>query len=261
MTAATTTVAGRARGAELLVTLVERQLRLRAKRAAFGVVWPLVAPLFLLALYTLVFQRVFDVPIRRYPVFLFAGLLPWSFLAQSLGAAITSLSSEAELVRRVRFPYELLPAAVVLAQACYLVVGLAGFVTWLAATGSLRWALLPVLVLPVGSLVLLTLSLGMVLALIDVYNRDLRQVLGNLLTVWFFLVPVVYRQEMAPSWLGWLRQADPMNLIVGQFRGVLVYGHIARPDHVVLMVAVCSVVFAACLAVFRRFADDLPKDV
>lgn len=258
---ATSALAERAGTVELLVTLVERQLRLRAKRAAFGVIWPLVAPLFLLALYTLVFQRVFEVPIRRYPVFLFAGLLPWSFLAQSLGAAITSLSSEAELIRRVRFPYELLPSSVVLAQACYFLVSLAGFVAWLAATGALRWALLPVLVLPVGALVLLTLSLAMVIALIDVYNRDLRQVLGNLLTVWFFLVPIVYRQEMAPSWLLWLRQADPMNLIVGQFRGVLVFGNIARPDHVVLMVAVCAALFAACLAVFRRFAPELPKDV
>lgn len=246
---------------ELLLTLVERQLRLRAKRAALGVVWPMVAPLFLLGLYTLVFRHVFDVPIRRYPVFLYAGLLPWSFLAQSLGQAVTSLSAEAELIRRVRFPYELLPTASVLAQACYFAVSLVGFVGWLAAAGELRWALVPVLVLPVGALLLLVLSVAMVIALIDVYNRDLRQVLGNLLTVWFFLVPIVYRQEMAPAWLQWLRQADPMNLIVGQFRGVLVYGRIARPDHVVLMVVVCVAVFGACLALFRRFAPELPKDV
>jgi ABC-type polysaccharide/polyol phosphate export permease len=251
----------RARPVELLVTLVERQLRVRAKRAVFGVVWPLVVPLFLLALYTLVFQRVFDVPVRRYPVYLYAGLLPWSFLTQSLGQALTSISAEAELVRRVRFPYEMLPAATVLSMACYFVAGLGGFVAWLGATGSLRWSLLPVLALPVASLLLLVLALAMVVALVDVYNRDLRQVLGNLFTVWFFLVPIVYRQEMAPSWLHWLRRADPMNLIVGQFRGVLVFGHIARPDHTVLMVLVCASLFAVCLAVFRRFAPELPKDV
>lgn len=256
-----TSAVARARPAEVLLTLVERQLRLRAKRAVFGVVWPLVAPLFLLGLYTLVFQRVFEVPVRRYPVFLYAGLLPWAFLAQSVGQAITSLSSEAELIRRVRFPYELLPAATVLATSCHFAVSLAGFVGYLALTGSLRWAVLPVLVLPVGALVLLVLSLAMVVALVDVYNRDLRQVLGNLLTVWFFLVPIVYRQEMAPGWLHWLRRADPMNLIVGQFRGVLVYGRVARPDHVVLMVVVCAVLFAVCLTVFRRLAPELPKDV
>ena len=70
---------------DLFITLVERQLRLRAKRAWFGVLWPVVAPVFLLVLYVFVFRSVFDVEIKRYPEFLFSGLLPWTFLAQSLG--------------------------------------------------------------------------------------------------------------------------------------------------------------------------------
>src|SRR3712207_2750958 len=87
---------------ELFTALVQRNLRLRAKRSLMGVAWPIVAPLFLLALYAYVFNRVFTVPIDHYPEYLFAGLLPWTFLAQTRGVVTGSLTAEADLIRRAR---------------------------------------------------------------------------------------------------------------------------------------------------------------
>jgi lipopolysaccharide transport system permease protein len=246
---------------ELLFTLVERQLRLRSKRTLFGLLWPLVAPLFLLLLYLFVFQSVFRVPVPRYHVYLFAGLLPWAFLTQSLGLSITSLSNEPELVRRARFPRELLPISSVLSMSFHFLALLAVFVTYLAIRGWLEPVLLPVIVLPVVATLLLVMSGAVILALIDVYNRDLRSILGNLLTIWFFLVPIVYRPDMVPDQLQFLRSVDPMNIIVGQFRYVLYGGFVARPAHVVYMLVVCAALFLVSLAIFRRFSPDLPRDI
>jgi ABC-type polysaccharide/polyol phosphate export permease len=246
---------------ETLRALVERQLLLRRKRAVLGVVWPLLAPLFLLALYSFVFRAVFDVPIARYPAYLFAGLLPWTFLVTSLHQALQSISLEADLVRRARFPHEHLPLAAVAVNLPAFGVLLAGFVGCLAVAGDLEWRLLPVLALPTAALLLLVSALAMLIALVDVYNRDLRLVLNNLLTVWFFLVPIVYRQDMVPDPLRVLRSVDPMNMIVGQFRYVLYQGEVLRPAHVVLMLLVCAGVFLLSLAVFRRLSGDLAKDV
>jgi ABC-type polysaccharide/polyol phosphate export permease len=253
--------AARRRSIELFVTLVERDLRLRAKRTAFGMVWPLAAPVFLLVLYVYVFRRVFDVPIDDYPAFLFAGLLPWTFLAQSLGKSIQSISRHPDLVRRSRFEYELLPLASVTASGVFFLLTLAGFVVHLAIGRGLVLHLLPVLVLPVVALWLLVGAISVVLSLVDVYNRDLRSVLGNILTVWFFIVPIVYRQEMAPRSMQFLRSIDPMNMIVGQFRAVLYHGRIARPAHVVLMLATCVAVFVVSIVAFRRWSPSLPRDV
>lgn len=249
------------RHGDLFVTLVERQIRIRAKRTWIGTVWPMVAPLLLLALYAFVFHSVFKVPVNHYGIFLFAGLLPWTLLAQSLGAAVTSISSEAELVRRAPFPYEFLPIATVASLAIYFVVGLVGFVIYLAVVGRLDVLLVPVLIVPVVALVLFVMGVSMLLALVDVHNRSLRTVLANLLTVWFFLVPVVYSAAMVSPRLRVLRSIDPMNMIVGQFRDVLYYGHLSRPLHLVLMAVVCVAFFLTCLTVFRRFARDLPRDV
>lgn len=253
--------AGVVRHAEVFGTLVERQLRLRSKRALIAGIWPLVAPLVLLALYGFVFSSIFDVPVPRYGVFLFAGLLPWSLMAQGLGASVTAVATEPELVRRVRFPYEYLPMSVVVTLALFFLVDLVGFVVYLGVTGGLRVVLVPVLVVPTVALVLLVMSLAAILALIDVYNRDLRVLLANALTVWFFLLPVVYSREMAGDRLQFLRSVDPMNMIVGQFRDILYYGQVSQPSRMAAMFAICVAFAAASLAGFRHFAPALPRDV
>jgi ABC-type polysaccharide/polyol phosphate export permease len=236
---------------DMLAALLRRQLLLRRKRTLLGLVWPLSAPLFLLGLYTFVFRSVFAVPVERYWVYLFAGLLPWTFLVTAVNQALQSVSQEADLVRRAPMPYEHLPLAAVLANFLPFGALLAGFVALLAVLGDLRWTVLPVLALPSFALLLLVSALAMLVALVDVYNRDLRLVLNNLLTVWFFLIPIVYRQDMVPGPLRFLRSVDPMNMIVGQF----------RPTHVVLMLAVCLVAFLTSIALFRRLSSNLAKDV
>ena len=246
---------------EVLLAFVERQARLKRKRAVLGLIWPMFAPLFLLALYTFVFRRVFDVPIQRYPEYLFAGLLPWTFLVQTTHNALQSVTNESDLVRRAPFPHEHLPLAMVLTNLGPFAVLLVGFIVFLAVTGGLDYTLLPVLLFPIGALVLFTSALAMTLAAIDVFNRDLRLVLGNLLTVWFFLVPIVYRPSMAGPTLLQLRSIDPMNMIVGQFRYVLVYGDVLRPVHVVLMLVVCTAVFLVALGGFRWAMRDVAKEV
>jgi lipopolysaccharide transport system permease protein len=246
---------------DLLRILIVRQLRLRSKRTLIGIIWPLSAPLFLFGLYLFVFQGIFDIPIDNYPVYLFAGLLPWTFLTQTLGASVTSLSSEPDLIRRTRFPYELIPVATVSAMSLYFLLALAGFVIYLALSGQLSFELLPVLAVPVACLYLFVGALAVLLALIDVYNRDLRLVLANLLTVWFFLVPIVYTQQDLGGGLQFLDSVDPANLIVGQFRDVLYYGAISHPDHMAEMLVICLATWLICLEIFRRHDPRLPKEV
>lgn len=246
---------------EIFRTLVERQMRLRVKRALIGAVWPVIAPAFLLGLYVFVFKGVFTIPIPRYPEYLFAGLLPWTYLAQTLGKAISSISLESEMVRKSPFPYALLPLSEAAAHAVSFLITLGIFVAYLAVVGHLKLALLPVLVFPVTAVILLVMSLSMLTALIDVYSRDLRLVLANLLTIWFFLVPIVYRPDMAPKSLSFLDSIDPMNMIVGQMRAVLYYHHIARPLHMLWMLCACLVLFVVSSAIFRKWAVHLPQDV
>jgi ABC-type polysaccharide/polyol phosphate export permease len=246
---------------ELVITLVERDLRLRAKRARLGMVWPLMAPIISLILYAYIFGSVFHVPVRRYPVYLFCGLLPWTFLVQGINSTLMTFTFNSDLVRRMRFPHELLPLSEVLVVGIYFALGLTGFVAYLALSGHLNYELLPLIVVPVACLVMLVMSLAMVGSLIDVYNRDLRAVIGNVLTVWFFLVPIVYRPDMTNGWLLGLRSIDPMNMLVGEFREVLYNGWIALPTHWIWVTAVIFTIFLTCWSIFKRASAELPKNV
>lgn len=247
---------------ELLFTLVERQARLRLKRSLFGVVWPLVSPMFLLGLYLFVFGSVFDVPIDDYGVYLLAGLLPWTLLVQAIHDSLQSISFEPDLVRRAPFPLHLLPLArvAVMTVPFLVLLTLATAYVGLVHERGLVLSALPAIVLPVVSLILLVASISMLLALLDVFNRDLRYVLNNLLTVWFFLVPIVYHRQMVDGPVRTVTAADPMRWIIGQFRDVLYDGQVDLLAPV-LTLAGCAVLFVGSLYWFRRLAVDLAKEV
>jgi ABC-type polysaccharide/polyol phosphate export permease len=249
------------RSRDLFVTLVERQIRMRAKRSWLSTVWPVIAPFLLMALYVFVFKRVFNVPIDDYPVYLLAGLLPWVFLAQTLPKAASSISPESDLLRKAPFPYELLPLSMVAAQAYYIILTTSIFVAYLGFSGRLVFSALPFLIFPLLAIFLLVSGLSMILALIDVYSHDLRAILGQVLTMWFLLVPILYRPNMVPKAIEQFQTYEPVGLVVGQFRAVLYRGTIDEPFKLVLMLVSCAAVFLISHAVFTRFTVDLAKDV
>lgn len=244
-----------------LMALLERQFRLRAKRSRLSTVWPVVAPFSLALLYSFIFKRVFEVAIPDYTIFLLCGLLPWTFLTQCLGKTILSITTELDLVRSLPFRIELLPLSTALSQAVNFLITLAVFLVYVGVTGTLHLGVLPAVVLPLLAVIVLAGSLSMIVALIDVYNRDLRIVIGNLLMIWFFLIPILYTQPMAPRRFSFLQSVDPMNLIIGQFRAVLYFGRIERPAHMAWMVILSTALFAVCLALFRRFSKHVAEDL
>ncbi len=248
---------------ELLLTLVERQVRLRAKRSFMGVLWPLLAPLFLFALYRFVFGSIFRAPVEDYGAYLFAGLLPWTFLLQTVHDALQSISFELDLVRRAPFPHHLLPLSRVLVMTVPFLALLGTFIAYLALVDSrgLDLSTLPWLLLPLASLLLLVAALSTLLALLDVFNRDLRYLLHNLFTVWFFLVPIVYHQRMVSDRVRDVTAIDPMRWIIEQFRDVLYHGRVDDPLAPVLTLVACGALFVGALAAFSRLSVDLAKEV
>jgi lipopolysaccharide transport system permease protein len=247
--------------ADLARMFLTRQLRLVAKRTFLGVLLPIGIPVMLFLLYTFVFHSIFKVGIARYPVYLFSGLIPWTYLSQTLSPASTSLSREAELLRRVRFPYAFLPMSSTAAGIVFMLVTLVGFVIVLAATGHLHPALLPLLVFPIVAVYLFVTGIALVLSVIDVFNRDLRSLLGNIITIWFFLVPIAYSQSTLSHRLGVVARDDPVTFIVGEFREVLYWGHFGDPLSTVTMMVICGGFFSLCLLFFTRATRDLAKDV
>jgi ABC-type polysaccharide/polyol phosphate export permease len=177
---------------ELLGLLVGRDLKVRYKRSTLGMLWTLLNPLLQMAVYTLVFSRIMRMGLPQFPVFLLAGLLPWSFISISTTGSAHSLLNNQGLIRKVAVPQAIYPLAVVgskLVDLLFSLVPLAAIATLTGRTPGASWlAVVPALLLAM----VFTTGLSLLLSSLTVFFRDLRHLIDVLFQVWFYLTPVLY---------------------------------------------------------------------
>src|SRR6202035_4165446 len=171
----------------LLRELVKRDFQGRYAGSLLGFAWSFVQPLWLLGLFTFVFSTVLKVrvvdagnPGGHFAVYLFSGLLPWFAVQEGVLRSSTAITDNSVLVKKLRFPAEILVVAVVLAALLHEAISAVVFLVVLAAVGDLAWGGLPVLLVALPLQVLLTLGLGLLLGAVQVFFRDTAQLLSML---------------------------------------------------------------------------------
>jgi ABC-type polysaccharide/polyol phosphate export permease len=205
---------------ELFGNLFRRDLQAKYKGSVLGVAWSLAHPLLLMGIYTLVFSLLLPVvDIDHYPLFLLSGLAVWVFFAISVQDASRSLVANANLIKKVRFPRQLVPLSIV---ATHLV----GFGVMLVGLMVVNAIVIPetrdtvLLALPLAVLVVALVSgVALAIACANVVFRDVEHLLAALLLPWFFLTPVLYTLDKLPG------NADPSRTLVD----VLRYGNVLTP--------------------------------
>jgi len=178
----------------LMESLVAKDLKVRYKRSVLGFAWFLLKPLFSMVVYYFVFTRIlrFGGAIPHFSLFLLTGLLPWNFFSSSLSASTTSLLDNHRLIRSIYFPRMALPAAEVAANLVHLLLALAVLEVILVIFGHYPGIsiilILPALVL----LTMMTVGIGMLLSIGNVFYRDVKQFVEVLLLAWFYASPIIY---------------------------------------------------------------------
>jgi lipopolysaccharide transport system permease protein len=211
------------RAHELLYFFVWRDVKVRYKQTAIGALWAILQPLILMLLFTILFSRVASVSSEGlpYPVFAYAGLLPWTFFATSLMQASRSLVSNQSLITKVYFPRIALPIAAVVAAMFDLAVA-----STLLAVLMLAYGIAPeptVVLLPVFVLLAAATALGVGtwLAAVNVKYRDVQYVVPFLLQVWILATPIAYSANALPDSVQFLAALNPMTSVVEGFRWAL----------------------------------------
>ncbi len=178
----------------LLGGLAAKELKVRYKRSLLGFAWFLLKPVFNTAVFSIVFTRIirFGGSIEQYPLFLLTGLLVWNFFSSSLNASTTSLLDNTRLIRSIRFPRAVLPAASVAANAFHLVLALCVMEILLAAFGRPPGLSIVVILPAVALLMLMTAGISLALSVWNVFYRDVAQFVEVLLLAWFYASPVIY---------------------------------------------------------------------
>jgi homopolymeric O-antigen transport system permease protein len=209
---------------ELLWFLVWRDILLRYKQTVLGGAWAILQPLTMMLIFTVIFGRVAKLPSEGfdYPVFVFAGLIPWTFFSQAFAQAGLSLLNNVELLHRVYFPRMILPAAAVAVHLVDLVISLGLYAVTLLYYHVLpSWTVvfLPLLVVLIS---IATLGIGLSLSALTVFYRDFRHVVPFMAQILMFLTPIVYPASMVQRPIyRWIMSLNPMFGIVAACRSAI----------------------------------------
>ena len=255
---------------ELFLNLFRRDLKAKYKGSALGVAWSLAHPLILMGIYLLVFSVLWRAvgDIDHYPLYLLSGLAIWVLLGSSLNSAARSLIDMADLIKKVRFPRQLVPLSVVASQ-------LPAFAAMLAALFVLNIALLPRvratiwLALPLSLLVVCFVAgLALAVASANVVFRDVEHITQAVLLPWFFLTPLVYSLDKLPGGLDRhhalkevLRWGNPATPVIEAFRRPLYAGELPRLWDVVYLAGAAVVSLALGAWVFSRVDDRIAVEL
>ena len=208
---------------ELLYFLTWRDVKVRYKQTALGAAWAILQPLFMMVIFTIFFGRLAGVGSEGvpYPLFALAGLVPWTFFANSVTASSNSLVGSANLITKVYFPRLIVPAAALLAGLVDFVLAfllLAGLMLYYRIALTPQIFFLPVVILLTA---LFALGIGTWMSALNVKYRDVRFALPFLIQLWLFVSSVILpSSSVGPKWR-WLLRLNPMSGIIEGYRAAL----------------------------------------
>jgi lipopolysaccharide transport system permease protein len=247
---------------ELLYFLVWRDVKVRYKQTVLGAAWAILQPFMTMVVFSIFFGKLAGLGAKTggipYPIYVYAGLLPWTFFATALGSCGSSLVGSAHLITKVYFPRLIIPLAAVGAGLVDLAVSFVVLLGLMAYYGTgLSWQLVLIPFLLAGTF-LAAAGVGALLAALTVSYRDFRYVVPFLVQTWMFMTPVIYPTAIVPERWRWALALNPMTGLIDGFRAAIL-GAPLDGSHVILSLAAALVLFLIGATYFRsverQFAD------
>lgn len=247
---------------QMIISLVRKDLRGRYKGTVLGFLWTFINPLLQLIVYTFVFSIIFNSGIEDYYLFLFVALIPWLFFGSCLQGGSSCIIQQSDMVKKIYFPRQVLPIANVTSAFvnmlfCFVVIFA---VLFISGKGVNPIALL---YLPIIFIIEYILALGitMLSSSLTVYFRDLEHILGIIGMAWMYATPIMYSQDLVPSYLQKYYYLNPMTSVVVAYRDILYYKQIPHMHTLLIAVIMGIVILIVGIIVFnrlqRRFVEEL----
>jgi len=209
---------------DLLRLLVSNSIKTRYKRSTLGILWTLLNPLLTTLVLTIAFSQIFRFQIKNYTIYLLVGFLFWNFFSQTTTQSMNTLIWGSNLIKRIYIPRTVFAVSVVgngLTNFLLALIPLALVMLVMRHPFSLALLWLPLAIL---LMVLFTLGMALFLSTLAVFFVDVVDMYGILLTIWFYLTPVIYPLEIVPESFSLLVQLNPMTAMLGLFRTIVYLG-------------------------------------
>lgn len=247
--------------AELVRELTSREIKARYKQSILGYAWVILNPFFQMLVMAFVFSKIIRFPNLAvpYPVFLYAGLLPWTLFSNSLNSSVNALVGNSSLLTKIYFPREIFVISTIWAKVIDFFLASTVFVLFMfffhiPITINILW-FIPIFLIQL----IFTYGLSLILAAFNLFYRDIQYLFGLVILLWMYLTPVIYPTEIFPERYRWIFQLNPMAVIINAYRQTILGG--GQPNYTSLSIALILSLLISFLGcrLFKRlegvFAD------
>jgi ABC-2 type transport system permease protein len=263
---------------ELMVNLTLRELRGKYKRSVLGWTWSLLNPLASMVIFTIVFSFFLKVKpptgnpsgLHNFAFFLLCGMLPWNFLSNGMNGGMSALIGNANLIKKVYFPREVLVAATVAAFDVTFLIELGVLVVALLAFGNFVIPWIPIVLFLIVVLTVFVLGIALMVSVLNVYFRDVQHLVGILLMLWFYATPIVYPLRYVPRQANILGQVIPLRHIFSfnpmvrfaeVFRDTMYHLRLPSWNDTLYLVVVSAISLTVGMAVFSKLEGRLAEEL
>ena len=208
----------------ILCSLVSKDFKLKYRRSVLGVLWSVLNPLLMMVVLTAVFSTIFRFNIENFPLYLILGQTLFAFMTEATSSAMGSVIGSAPLIKKIRINKMIFPiekAVFALVNFAISLIAVAAVMLFFRIVPTVNILLLPVLLL---YLFAFSLGIGLILAALSVFFRDVMHLWGVLTTAWTYATPLFYPVEILPEWAVPVMHANPMYYYVEYFRDIALYG-------------------------------------
>ncbi len=243
----------------LINALVVRGLKARYRGSVLGFFWTFINPFLLMLVYVFVFKVLMKNGIKNYSVFLFAGLLPWTWFSTALTDGVNSIVGGSNLITKVLFPPQVLPTVSVLVNMMNYIFSLPLLLLFMFILkmdlGISIIAIIPVIIIQL----ILTEGLVLIIAAVNVYFRDLQQIVSNFLLLGFFVTPIIYQLSQVPSRYLIIFYMNPMTLLVRSYQWIFYYNIFPNWLHLSYLLIASVVILLIGAYLFEKLKEAFPE--
>ena len=246
---------------ELLKTNVKKEIRGRYKNSFLGILWSFLNPLLQLLVYSVIFGALLAGGDETYPIYICVALIPWTYFTTAISQAAFTVIGNADIIKKVYFPREILPISVVTSGAVNFVISTIIILAFVIFSGlGLSWY---IVFYPLILLIqyILLLGISFIESSVTVYFRDLEHIIGVVLMAAFYATRIVYNIEQLPHTLQVLVNLNPMTHLINGYRDIFYYHQIPNMEILFILLGISLVLTIAGYFIFKKlqkgFAEEL----
>jgi lipopolysaccharide transport system permease protein len=252
---------------ELLFSLTKKDLKVKYRGSVLGFFWSLLNPVLMMLVYSFVFSMILRQGIQEFAIFLLCALLPYNFFSNSVNYGSGSIISNANLVKKIYFPKEIIPLSIVLSNLINFLLELVVLFVVLSIFGYKFYMYLYLLPLVILVQVLFVSGISMLISALNVFFRDLQHLITILMLVWFFATPIIYPLSMVPERFQFWMQLNPMAVFAAYYRNIFYFvkypdGMYWPPLEIILIcLGITFLFFFMGYFVFKRLEPKFAEEV